>query len=328
MRRARIPGGAGIGLLLAGASLVGGATCAPGGRVGPGCVDAPEQWTLPSSIPEASGLAVSRRHPGVVWTHNDGRDSTLWALLPDSAPPGSVLAPAARVKVDAESWDWEALEAAPCPEPLGAGPCLWIADSGNNGLYRETARLHILPEPELRAGSVEGTAPTIEPVVVHLRYPDARQDVEALFVADGVPWLVSKGNTGAASLYRVALPRQLPVAPPGPGSARAPLVAERVRELAPNGLNLVRQITGAATVPGAPARVLLRSYTQLRLFMLADTLAAPVDGGEVNLMPLREAQGEAVAVGDDGRVWLASEGGPTAGRGGLSVIRCEQLERR
>jgi hypothetical protein len=307
------------------------------------------QWTLPAGLPEASGVAVSRRHDGVLWVHNDGRDSTLWALAPDRAEAGSELMAVARVTVAAESWDWEALDAGACPAALRAPACLWIADTGNNGLYREVVRLMVVPEPDV-AGGGDASPPVATPRVLHVRYPDARRDTEALFVVGDTPFLVSKGNTGAATLYRVPLPpdwRRAPGArapgdtapatpgagrPPPPGSSEArPLTLVKVQELAPDGLGLVRQFTGAAAVPapdaaaGGATRVLLRSYTQLRLFTLSPVGLRPVEGGEVNLLSLREPQGEGVAVGPDGRVWLVSESGPTGARGALTAIRCDDV---
>lgn len=312
-------------------------SCAPGSRVGPGCVDAPRQWTLPEGLPEASGVAVSRRHDGIVWVLNDGPEGVLWALAPDSAEPGTELAPVARVQVATEIWDWEALEVGACPTGLAARSCLWVADTGNNFQHRDVVRLHVLPEPDLDPASAEGRPPVVEPAVVHLSYPDAPRDVEALFVVGSIPWLVSKGNADDANLYRVPLPAAW-----AESSADAPLTAEKVQELAPGGLNLVRQFTGAATVPGAhaadegdaaggdaagaPARVLIRSYIRLQLYEVGDDGAVPVEGGEVNLLSLREPQGEGVAVGADGRVWLVSEAGPTGGRAGLSAVRCSELE--
>lgn len=336
--------------LLALAVIPASATCAQGGRVGPGCVDAPRQWTLPSTIPEASGVAVSRRHDGILWVHNDGRDSTLWALAPDATPERSEIAPVARFEVATEMWDWEALEAGSCPTAVEGDSCLWIADTGNNGLYRDVARIQVVAEPDVAPGTEPDDVPRLDALTLYIRYPDARRDVEAMVVVDGVPWLVSKGSVGPPTLYRVPLPPTWtdpevggargqggPVEPgagrpPAPGASEAnPVTVDEIHELAPGSLNLVRQFTGGSVVPGSTRdgsptpRLVLRSYTQLRLFTLSDTLARPVDGGEVNLMPLREAQGEGVAVGDDGRVWLVSESGPTAGRGGLSLIRCEEL---
>src|SRR2546427_279731 len=75
---------------------------------------------------EASGIAVSRAHPGVLWTHNDSGDSaTVYAIT----LAGNLLA-TYRVP-GATAVDWEDIALGPCPEH--AGRCLFIADTGDNG---------------------------------------------------------------------------------------------------------------------------------------------------------------------------------------------------
>ena len=45
-------------------------------------------------VPEASGLAVSRRQPGLLWTHNDsGHDTELFAVDSSGAVQGRVRLP-------------------------------------------------------------------------------------------------------------------------------------------------------------------------------------------------------------------------------------------
>ena len=57
-------------------------------------------------IPEASGLAVSRRDPGLLWSHNDsGSAAVLFAL--DTA--GTMRG---RVRVPVKTRDWEDVSAA------------------------------------------------------------------------------------------------------------------------------------------------------------------------------------------------------------------------
>src|SRR6187402_3312843 len=59
-------------------------------------------------VPEASGLAVSRRF-GLLWTHNDsGNDAVLFALDESGAVHG-------RVRVPARMRDWEDVAASSCP---------------------------------------------------------------------------------------------------------------------------------------------------------------------------------------------------------------------
>ena len=59
--------------------------------------------------------------------------------------------------------------------------------------------------------------------------------------------------------------------------------------------------------------VAVRTYQSLRFYRVEGRRLSPLDGGVVNLRPLQEIQGEAVALGPDGTVALTSEGGPLGG---------------
>ena len=69
-----------------------------------------ELAVLPDALRESSGLAVSRRQPGVLWSHNDSGDGpNLYAI--DLS--GRLLAtiPVA----NAAARDWEDIASGPCP---------------------------------------------------------------------------------------------------------------------------------------------------------------------------------------------------------------------
>ena len=81
---------------------------------------------LPRSLRESSGLAASRRRPGVFWTLVDSKgDSAVFAV----DRHGTLLQ---RVRVSgSRNRDWEDLASGPCPD--GRGDCLWIAETGDTG---------------------------------------------------------------------------------------------------------------------------------------------------------------------------------------------------
>jgi hypothetical protein len=90
------------------------------GSAGP-CVVATGPGRI-SELPESSGLAVSRRNPGLIWSHNDsGSAAVLFGLDTEGAVR-------ARVRVPIRTRDWEDVSAARCP----SGDCLYIADIGDN----------------------------------------------------------------------------------------------------------------------------------------------------------------------------------------------------
>lgn len=252
---------------------------------------------LPPELREVSGAAVSLRYPGTYWLHNDA-GSVLYAVDAD----GNVLA---RFPVLPALRDWEDLAVAGCSD---GGSCLYLADMGDNYEERHDVRILRVPEPD------PAHPDTLRPEIFPVRLPDGPRDVEALLVLPGERvMVVSKGRNDPNTLYRY------------PGELRPDTVTlEEVQRLSEGPRILPRQITGGSVSPRGTVMA-LRTYESLQFFrMVSDTLQ-PVEGGLVNLHPLREAQGEGVGLGLDGQVVLSSEGGPAGGPGSISFLRC-QLE--
>src|SRR5687767_12057876 len=65
-----------------------------------GCRVTGEVVRLPD-LPEGSGIAASRRHPGVLWAHNDSGDPLIFALNEQGKVTGRVRLNGAEVD------DWE-----------------------------------------------------------------------------------------------------------------------------------------------------------------------------------------------------------------------------
>ena len=141
-------------------------------------------------LDEASGVAVSRRRPGLLWTHNDGPRPLLYATDSSGAALGAIQI---RVEMD----DWEDI----APGPCGRESCLYIADTGDNRERRRSVRLFRIREP-MEAEARRGGRAAAE--VVRVQYPDGPHDVEAMWVdPNGDTQLVTKGRSGAARQYRV-----------------------------------------------------------------------------------------------------------------------------
>src|SRR5438093_6225022 len=140
-----------------------------------------------AGIREASGIAVSRRTPGVLWSVNDSGAPILYALNTSGAIIGRVRVMGAQVD------DWEDVSVASCP----AGSCVYIADIGDNNANRNRIAVYRVTEPEPGAPSTEIAER------FSASYPEGPQDAEALFVApQGRLFIVTKGSTGPISLYR------------------------------------------------------------------------------------------------------------------------------
>lgn len=281
---------------LAAALALAASSCGPvsaGG--GPGCQPLLSPVTLPPELDEVSGAAVSLRHAGVYWTHEDA-GSVLYAV--DRG--GSILA---RFPVRPRLRDWEDLALAPCPD---GGSCLYMADLGDNYEERDHGLILRVAEPDPSAPD------TLHPQVFPVRLPDGPRDIEALLVFPGERvFAVTKGRNHPVTVYRY------------PGPLRPDTVTlEEVQRLSDGPRILPRQVTGGAVAPTGNLAA-LRTYESLQFYRLAADTLVPVEGGLVNLRPLREPQGEGVAIGPDGTVVLSSEGGPTSTPGSLSFLRCK-----
>jgi hypothetical protein len=237
-----------------------------------GSIDAP-------AIVEASGLAASLRHPGVLWTHNDSGDSArVFALRAD----GSL---AATVTLDGVvATDIEDIAVAPCAE----GSCVFVADIGDNATRRAEVSLHRFAEPAVLA---DGAARVF---TIRFRYEDGPHNAEALLVdpLDAAVFVVTKEKAGPSTLFRV---------PEGGG------VAKRKGALTPPlGSNLVT----AGSFAADRSRVVLRTYTHAFLYAvrggepLAEALARPPC-----VVPApAEQQGEAIAFTAAGALRFVGEG--------------------
>ncbi|HET9948410.1 MAG TPA: hypothetical protein VFQ22_05790 [Longimicrobiales bacterium] len=286
LRAGRVP-------LLLGALL----GCAPVATAGPACRPTAEAVALPDELAEVSGVAVATRAADVLWTHGDD-EPALYAVN----AAGKLLG---RHPLDAEVHDWEDVEAAPC---RAHGSCLYLADTGDNVEQRPV--VHILRTPEPDAARPGPLAAEVFPV----RFPDGPRDVEALFVLPGERvHVVSKGRRGPVTVYRY------------PGALRPDTVTlEEVQRLTDGPAMLLDQVTGASASRDG-SLVAVRTYQALRFYHVEEGRLEPAERGLVNLRPLREIQGEGVALGPDGLVALTSEGGPLGGPASLRTLRCDEL---
>ena len=268
---------------------------------------------LPKELVESSGLGVSRAHTGVLWTHNDSGDRPRFYALDAT---GRLLATYDVPRASAR--DWEDMALAGCPRPRGAdrdgggalpADCLYLADTGDNGLERDTLTVYVVPEPDpaesARTADLLGR--------LRFRYPDGPHDVEGVAVGpDGGLVLVTKGRTPDVLLFEL-----------GGSEVAAAIAADTVIEL-PAGRQLPiepnwpigRVVTGAAISPDGH-RIAVRTYSEIWFFPwpLPD---APERAVTTCFLGGMEPSGEAVDWEDDATLLLTSE---TTGRGQGMVTR-------
>jgi hypothetical protein len=247
-------------------------------------------------LPEMSGLAVSRRVSGRLWALNDSGQPLLFALDSRGSVTGQVRLTGAEVE------DWEAIAVGPC----GTRSCIYVADIGDNYAGRSRVSIYRLPEPEASGG----TAAVAD--VFHATYPDGPQDAEALLVAgDGRLHIVTKGETGPISVYR--FPAEL--------KSGAPMRLERVGTPSAKP-DAAARITDAAVSPDGQWAA-LRTKSSVTFYRASDLLEGHWRAAtRVDLTPLKEPQGEGIALGDNDVVFLAGEGGGKGRAGTFAHFAC------
>ncbi|MER6783812.1 WD40 repeat domain-containing protein [Streptomyces sp. NPDC000658] len=173
------------GALLPGVLLSGALAVLAGPAASPSsAADGDKGFTIEDPrITESSGLAASRQHPGVYWTHNDSDDGPyLYAV--DSATGKTV----ARVTLTGIGTprDVEAIS-------IGPDNQIWVGDIGDNlGGTWKYVWVYRLPEPKKL---VDQTVRATQYVV---KYSDGPRDAESLLVhpKTGRVYIIDKKEDG------------------------------------------------------------------------------------------------------------------------------------
>jgi hypothetical protein len=214
------------------------------------------RWSAPttsgnlpmSSIPEASGMAISRSQSGRVYWINDSGDKGAFYY---TAIDGSGLT---KVKIEGfRPRDTEAMTLTDCPE----GPCLAIGDIGDNKSKRKDISLIFIKEQAQYPESV----PVLRTIT--MKYPDGPHDAEAMvFLPSGDLLIVTKefklsrleiGNAQVFTLSKQALQdaKSLPVTLKKLGELPIPewladdgIIGKLVTDMA---VNTRRQVLGILT---------------------------------------------------------------------------------
>lgn len=260
----------------------------------PVCDDARVIAKLPRNLNEVSGIAVSARHPGIFWVHNDDGPA-IYAIDSTGTIKATIRVTGVRNR------DWEDIAIAPC----GSESCLFIGDIGDNSQSSEGRRIYRVMEPAL-----EDTATTV-PVEYRFTMPDKSHDTEALAVfPDGRVLVVTKGRSGPVTVFAF----------PQPLSGTDIMMLAPVATLSPGLVQIPEMTTGAAAF--GDHTFAIRTYGGLQFYRTdADTLVSLYES-PYSLAALGEPQGEGVAVRSDGTVFLTSE--KSMGESALlSRLQCE-----
>lgn len=180
---------------------------------------------------------------------------------------------------------------------------LWIADTGDNKLQRDTVALWKIPADRSTA------------TLYRLKYPDAKRDAEAILVQpDGTPVIITKDldGGGVAQIFVPTMPLQ----------SKQTVPLKKVGELkyaftgtggGPVGGLGQRLVTGAA-LSADGSRAVVRTYTDAYEYQVSggNVVSALTKGKPVRTPLPREPQGEAITYSTDGKYFItASEASRT-----------------
>jgi len=241
--------------------------------------DGPQGFTIRDSrITESSGLAASRAHQGIYWTHNDSDDGP-YVYAVDSRTGKTV----SRVTLSGiKPRDVEGIS-------VGPDGNVYVGDIGDNldGSWSEVW-IYRFPEPKRLRGDV-----TVTPTRYTVRYADGPRNAESLMVhpKTGRVYVASKNDKGEGGLYA------------GP------------EKLNPGGVNTFTRVAkidfeatdGAFSPDGS--RLVLRGYFSSYAYKWRNS--KPEKIGSVSV-PLQR-QGESVTFAPDGRTLMYGSEGTGSG---------------
>ncbi|MCO5993115.1 hypothetical protein [Actinoallomurus rhizosphaericola] len=135
-------------------------------------------------IDESSGLAASRRHPGIVYTFNDsGGTPRLFALGTDDCRVRAAI-----TLGGARNRDWEAMA-------IGGDGALYVGDIGDNLKDQPYSTVYRIPEPRtIRTQTVRATA-------YRIKFEDGPHNAETLLVDPRTNRLYVASKEFGGSLY-------------------------------------------------------------------------------------------------------------------------------
>jgi hypothetical protein len=240
----------------------------------------PDRTVLDPRIQESSGLAVSRRHRGVLWTHNDsGGQAVVFAV-------GANGRTAARVRVKGVGADdWEAMASF---TDAAKRPMLAVADIGDNTAKRSSVRIVIIPEPDLVDATVRNAR------VLRLTYPEGPVDAETILVdpLGSRAFIVTKGL--GSTIYEI---------PPAAWRSSADTTATLVA------VATVPLLMVTDGVMGQGGHPLLRTYSHLAVLPpLTDRVRGGAVHPEATMDLPSQGQGESLTLLDGSTALVGSEG--------------------
>jgi len=205
------------------------------------------------SLTEASGLAASRRWPGVFWTVTDAHNPPdLFAFDQQGQALGKF-----RV-AGANNVDWEAVQVG--PDTLG-GSALYVGDIGDNDEKRRNGVIYRVAEPDPTTVG-QGTGATSHATALRFAYPSGPRNAEAMLVhpTTGETILITKSRSGYSDIYRL----------PSWASSSAVTTLELVGHLDVSYLGAHGNLVTDASVTADARQVVVRTYSSALVWNLSE----------------------------------------------------------
>lgn len=156
-----------------------------------------------NEIKEASGLASSKKNPGVLWTHNDTNNKNRIYAMSGSGKHLGIY----NVKNTSDR-DWEDIAAGPGPE--SSKWYIYIGNIGDNDLEYDIKYVYRCEEPDVSIGQ-DAVISSIDNVdVLQFRYPDGKKNAETLMIDPvTLDYYVITKNEKKELVYKASYPQPL-----------------------------------------------------------------------------------------------------------------------
>lgn len=151
------------------------------------------------SINEASGIGASRKHLGMIWTHNDSGDGPRLFLIDTLGQTRMVVH-----LQGARNRDWEDMALGPGPDSTEY--YIYVGEIGDNLAVNRVKTIYRFPEPAFSEGEVTLT----QFDSIRFVYPDGSRDAETLMVDPLTRdiYILSKREK-SLHLYRLPYPQSI-----------------------------------------------------------------------------------------------------------------------
>ena len=238
----------------------------------------------PTTLVEASGLAASRSHPGMLWTHNDSGNPNYVFLIDSTA-----VVRATYSLDGCANRDWEDIAIGPGPVP--GQNYIYVGEIGDNKAKNPSSFVYRFIEP---SGALDTTG-ALKHITsidkINFVYPDGPHNAETLMVDPLTKdiYIASKGPV--VNLYVARYPQPVDSLFTAKELATLPLSTLTAGDISPSGSEIV-----------------MRNYVQIYYWKKAanQTISMALQQTPELLPYSPEAQGEAICWSPNGDAYYTT----------------------